>query len=139
MEATATLNRICQEVGVCETIPSDHELLLHFGVEEIGSPGVVLDEARAKATGCSCFVYKGKSRCWSKGIIGMLREEQQDIYCIAGKTYKAQPKLVERYTRFAQAAEEAHKKIETMPKGTERLETWLEAMGKELSKRGIEV
>ena len=122
-----------------EGIPSDHELLLHFGVEELASPGVVLDEARARATPCSCFTYKCKDLCWSKGIIGMLATDQQDIYCVAGKTYKAQPKLVERYTRFAEAAERAHKEIESMPKGTERLEVWLSAMGRELAKEGIEV
>ncbi|MBA7680427.1 hypothetical protein ES703_88743 [subsurface metagenome] len=122
-----------------EELPSDHELLLHFGIEEMGSPGVVLDEATARATPCSCFTYKGRDLCWSRGVIGMLKQEQQDIYCVAGRTYKAQPKLVERYTTFAEAAEEAHKKIEAMPKGRERLMTWLTAMGEELSKRGIEV
>ena len=119
--------------------PSDHELLLHFGVEELASPGIVLDQARARATPCSCFVYKGKDLCWSRGILGMLKQEQANIYCVAGKTYKAQPALTERYTRFAEAAEEAHKKIEAMPKGKERLEVWLTEMGKELSKRAIEV
>ena len=139
MEATATLNKICQEVGVCESEPSDHEFLLHFGIEEVGSPGIVLDEARARATPCSCFTYKGKDLCWSRGMIGMLTQPQQEVYCVAGKAYKVQPKLVERYTRFAAAAEKAHKKIEAMPKGRERLEVWLTEMGKELSKRGIEV
>lgn len=122
-----------------EELPSDHELLLHFGVEEVGSPGLVVNEARAKASPCSCFTYKGKDMCWSKGIIGMLGRDQQDIYCIAGKTYKARPALTERYTRFAEAAEAAHKKIEAMPSGVERLEAWLGAMGEELAKKGIEV
>ncbi|MBA7621902.1 hypothetical protein ES703_29272 [subsurface metagenome] len=122
-----------------EKLPSDHELLLHFGIEEVGSPGVVLDEARARATPCSCFTYKSKDYCWSRGIIGLLKPEQQEIYCVAGKTYKAQPALTERYTRFAEAAKEAHKKIEAMPKGRERLMAWLAAMGEELSKRAIEV
>jgi len=139
MEATATLNKICEEVGVCETMPNDHELLLHFGVEELASPGVVLDEARARATPCSCFTYKGRDLCWSKGIIGMLKSEQQQEYCVAGKSYKAQPKLKARYERFAEAAEEAHKEIERMPSGKERLLTWLDAMSKQLAKRGIEV
>jgi len=148
MEATTTLNKICREVGVClepdhirryEEAPSDHELLLHFGVEELASPGVVLDKARAKATPCSCFTYKGKDLCWSKGIIGMLAADQQAIYCVAGKTYKAQPALTKRYETFAEAAEEAHKKIEAMPSGMARLEAWLGAMGEELAKKGIEV
>jgi hypothetical protein len=140
MEATATLNKICEEVGVCESEPSDHELLLHFGIEEVGSPGVVLDEATARATPCTCFTYKGKKDiCWSKGIIGVLTQDQQRIYCVAGKTYKEQPKLKARYERFAEAAEEAHRKIETMPKGRERLEVWLTEMGKSLEKRGISI
>ena len=125
--------------GLSGGMPSDHELLLHFGVEELASPGVVLNKARAKATPCSCFTYKGKDLCWSKGIIGMLAADQQAIYCVAGKTYKAQPALTKRYTRFAEAAGRAHKEIEGMPEGTERLEAWLSAMGRELSKEGIEV
>jgi len=122
-----------------EEAHSDHELLLHFGVEELGSPGLVINKPRAKASPCSCFTYKGKDLCWSRGVLGMLKQEQQEVYCVAGKAYKAQPKLVERYTTFAQAAEVAHKKIETMPKGTERLDAWLSAMGEELSKRGVTV
>ena len=132
------LNQACEEVGVCPSIPSDTELLLHFGVEELASPGLVIDEHTAKATPCSCFTYKGKDLCWSKGVIGMLKQEQQDAYCVAGKAYKTQPKLTERYTTFAEAAEAAHKKIEALPKG-ERLETWLSAMGEELGKRGIKI
>ena len=69
----------------------------------------------------------------------MLSQPQQDIYCVAGKAYKAQPALTRRYETFAAAAEEAHKKIESMPSGIERLEAWLGAMGEELSKRGVEV
>jgi len=139
MGVTDTLNEICREVGVCETVPSDHEMLLHFGVEELASPGLVINEARAKASPCSCFTYRGKDLCYSRGVIGMLKPDQQAIYCVAGKTYKAQPALTKRYQAFAAAAEEAHKKIEALPKGTERLDVWLKAMSEELSKKGIEV
>lgn len=118
--------------------PSDYELLFHFGIEEIGSPALILNEATARASPCSCFTYKGKDLCWSRGAIGLLTQDQQKVYC-AGKTYKARPALTERYQRFAQAAEEAHKKIEAMPRGKERLEVWLTAMGEELRKKGIEV
>jgi len=122
-----------------EGMPSTPELLLHFGIEEAGSPGAILDEATAKASPCSCFTYKGKDMCWSKGIIGLLTQDQQGVYCVAGKAYKPRPALTERYERFAEAAEEAHKKIEMMPKGMPRLEAWLGAMGEELSKRAIEI
>ncbi|MBA7556799.1 hypothetical protein ES705_49519 [subsurface metagenome] len=122
-----------------EELPSTSELLFHFGVEEAGSPGAILDEATAKASPCSCFTYKGKDLCWSKGVIGLLTQDQQGVYCVAGKAYKEQPRLVERYTRFAAAAERAHKEIESMPKGMPRLEVWLSAMGRELAKEGIEV
>jgi len=122
-----------------EEVPDDHELLLHFGVEELASPALIVDEPTAKATPCSCFTYKGRDYCWTKGGIGLLKPEQQEAYCVAGKSYKAQPKLKARYESFAEAAEEAHKEIERMPKGTERLMTWLSAMGRELAKREIEV
>ena len=122
-----------------EKMPSDYELLFHFGIEEAGSPGAVLDEATAKVSPCSCFTYKGKDMCWSKGIVGLLTQDQQRVYCVAGKAYKPRPALTERYTKFAEAAEEAHKKIEAMPTGMPRLEAWLGAMGQELSKKGIEV
>jgi len=136
-ELDSLASRIVKQIR--EEMPSDHELLLHFGVEELASPGLVIDEARAKASPCSCFTYKGKDLCWSKGIIGMLAADQQDIYCVAGKAYKAQPALTRRYETFAEAAEAAHKKIEAMPSGVERLEAWLGAMGEELAKKGIEV
>jgi len=122
-----------------EELPSTPELLFHFGIEEAGSPGAVLDEPTAKASLCNCFIYKGKDYCYSKGVIGMLSQDQERLYCVAGKTYKEQPKIVERYTKFAAAAERAHKDIESMPKGMPRLEAWLSAMGRELAKEGIEV
>jgi len=133
---TATVHSSEEELS---EMSADHELLLHFGAEEFCSPGLVLSEARARATPCTCFTYKDRHYCWSKGVIGLLKPEQQEVYCVAGKEYKAQPRLVERFTSFAEAAEAAHKKIEAMPKGRERLETWLTAMGEELSKRGITV
>lgn len=120
-------------------MPSDSELLLHFGIDEVGSPGVILDEAVAKSSPCSCFQYEGRDLCWSKGIVGMLTEDQQKFYCIAGKTYKDRPGLTERYQKFASAAKEASRRIGNLPKGMPRLEAWLQAMSHELRQQGIEV
>ncbi|GAI71688.1 unnamed protein product [marine sediment metagenome] len=101
-------------------------------------PGaLIVNPERAKATPCKCFTYKGRDYCWSPGAIGMLKQEEEAIYCPT-KEYEARPGITQRFEEFSEAAEEAHKEIESIPKG-ERLEPWLEAMGKALSKRGIEV
>jgi len=118
--------------------PEEPNFLLHLTVEETASPAIMVDEAVAKASPCRCFTYKGKDYCFAKGAIGMLNPTQAELYCIAGKTYEVSPRIQERFYRFAAAAEEAHKKIEKIPKG-ERLLPWLEEMGKELKERGIGV
>ncbi|MBA7652376.1 hypothetical protein ES703_60206 [subsurface metagenome] len=101
-------------------------------------PGaLIVNPERAKATPCKCFMYKGRDYCWSPGAIGMLKQEEEAIYCPT-KEYEVRPGIKQRFEEFSEAAEEAHKEIESIPKG-ERLEPWLEAMGKALSKRGIEV
>ncbi len=101
------------------------------------SPGIVINEERAKATPCKCFTYKGKDYCYSPGIIGMLEQEQEPAYCPT-KEYEVRPGIKQRFEEFAEAAEAAHKKIEEIPKG-ERLIPWLTEMGKELRARGVEV
>ncbi|MBA7634323.1 hypothetical protein ES703_41907 [subsurface metagenome] len=101
------------------------------------SPGIVINEERAKATACKCFTYKGKDYCYSPGIIGMLEQEQEPAYCPT-KEYEVRPGIKQRFEEFATAAEAAHKKIEEIPKG-ERLIPWLTEMGKELRAKGIEV
>ncbi len=101
------------------------------------SPGIVVNEERAKATPCNCFTYKGKDYCYSPGIIGMLEQEQEPAYCPT-KTYEVRPGIKQRFEEFAEAAEAAHERIEEIPKG-ERLIPWLTEMGKALRARGIEV
>ena len=101
------------------------------------SPGIVINEERAKATACKCFTYKGKDYCYSPGIIGMLEAEQVPNYCPT-KEYEVRPGIKQRFEEFADAAEAAHKKIEKIPKG-ERLIPWLTEMGKELRTRSVEV
>ena len=101
------------------------------------SPGIVINEERAKASPCKCFTYKGKDYCYSPGIIGMLEAGQVPTYCPT-KEYEVRPGIKQRFEEFAEAAEAAHERIEEIPKG-ERLVPWLTEMGKELRARGIEV
>jgi len=101
------------------------------------SPGIVINEERAKASPCKCFTFREKAYCYSPGIIGMLEARQVPLYCPT-KEYEVRPGIKQRFEEFAEAAEAAHKKIEEIPKG-ERLIPWLTAMGEELRAKGIEV
>jgi hypothetical protein len=101
------------------------------------SPGIIINEERAKASPCKCFTYKGRDYCYSPGVIGMLEAGQVPTYCPT-KTYEVRPGIKQRFEEFAEAAETAHERIEEIPKG-ERLIPWLTEMGKELRARGVEV
>lgn len=99
--------------------------------------GIVIDKELAMAT--SCHGYKdpktGELFVWSPGVVGMLSDPQEKIFC---KTVETETKLPKRIIEFKKAVAEAHKKIEKIPMG-KRLIPWLEAMSIELKKRGIEV
>jgi hypothetical protein len=140
--ANKVATKVLEEVSPAILDPAGRGMLLHFTEHAIEGAGLVVNEARARATPCNCFTYKGREYCFSKGIIGMMSSEENPEqiaeYCAVGKTYEVKPGIKERFETFASAAEEAHKEIEAIPKG-ERLVPWLTAMGEELEKRGVEV
>ena len=140
--ATKVAAKVLDEITPTILDPAGRGLLLQFTEHEIEGAGLVVNEARARASPCNCFTYKGREYCFSPGVIGMMssKENPEQIaeYCKVGKTYEVKPGIKERFESFAGAAEEAHKEIEEIPKG-ERLAPWLEAMGKELEKRGVAV
>ena len=113
----------------------DHKLLMDLTVEEMGSPGIVVNPDLAARTGCKCYKVDDTLMCFSAGIIGTLSKPQIEAYCPT-KEVLTTGGIVERVKKFREAAAEAHKKIEAIPKG-ERLEPWLKAMGEELAKKGI--
>jgi len=133
--------KVLDEITPTVLDPAGRGLLLHFTEHAIEGAGLVVNEARARATPCNCFTYKGREFCFSKGVIGMISSEENPEqiaeYCKVGKTYEVKPGIKERFETFSSAAEAAHGKIEEIPKG-ERLVPWLSAMGEELEKRGIE-
>jgi hypothetical protein len=98
------------------------------------SPGIVVDEALAKATPCRCYDIDGKLMCFSKGIIGTLDQAQIDLYCKEKQIVKEG--IAKRVAKFREAAEVCKARIKDIPKG-ERLKPWLECMSKELRARGI--
>lgn len=117
---------------------SDHEILLNLLVEEMGSPGLVVDEARALISPCTCYkIAPTRTMCWSSGVIGTLTKEQEERFCPT-KEYKTSPKLERRMANWMEAVEICKAEIAELPKG-ERLDLWLSCMGRELGKRSIEV
>jgi len=140
--ATKVAAKVLDEITPTVLDPAGRGMLLHFTEHEIEGAGLVINEAKARATPCNCFTYNDREYCFSPGIIGMISSkenpEQLAEYCKLGKSYEVKPGIKKRFESFAEAAEEAHKKIEEIPKG-ERLVPWLSAMGEELEKRGIEV
>lgn len=120
-----------------ETKLKNRGILLTLLVEEVGSPGIVVNTDVAARTPCRCYVVDKTQMCFSKGIIGTLSEAQREAYC-PSKEILTEGGLVERIKKFKEATRVAHKEIEHLPKG-ERLEPWLEAMGREARKRGIEL
>ncbi len=134
--------KVLDEITPTVLDPAGRGMLLHFTEHAIEGAGLVVNEARARATPCRVFTYKGREYAFSPGVIGLIsgekNPEQMVEYCKVGKTYEVKPGIKERFETFASAAEEAHKKIEEIPKG-ERLVPWLSAMGEELEQRGVEV
>lgn len=134
--------KVLDEITPSVLDPGGKGMLLHFTEHEMVGAGLVVNEARARATPCNCFTYRDREYCFSPGVIGMMSSEvnpeQISEYCAVGKTYEVKSGIKQRFESFAEAAEEAHKKIEEIPKG-ERLVPWFSAMGEELEKRGVEV
>ncbi len=136
--ANKVASRVLEEVVPAILEPERQELLAHFTEHAMTGHALVVDAARAKTSPCRCFSYKGRDYCFTPGAIGMLTTEQQTELCQAGKNFNVGAGLKTRFEKFAEAAEEAHKSIEAVPKG-ERLEPWLRSMSRELSARGVTV
>lgn len=113
----------------------DH-LMLQSIPYAYGSPGIVVDEALARATPCRCLEYRpGKKLCFSKGIIGALSDEQEEIYCPTTVPLDS-PGLERRLESWMGAVETCKAEIAEIPKG-ERLEPWLGCMSRELAAREV--
>lgn len=112
-------------------------LLLHSVPYQEGSPGIVVNEAIAMASPCRCIEYRpGKKLCFSKGVVGALSDEQEEIYCPTVEELKS-PGLEKRLKSWMGAVTICKAEIEHIPKG-ERLGPWLGCMSRELRARGLE-
>ena len=137
-EEAKEIGRVVADEVVARIREQEHDSLMLHSVPYIhGSPGIVVDEARAKASSCRCVEYKpGKKLCFSKGIVGALSDEQEKLYCSTIEEMES-PGLEKRLKSWQGAVTICKAEIEPIPKG-ERLEPWLLCMSRELSARGVE-
>lgn len=127
--ATAVADKVVEQIR-----EQDYSnLMLHSIVYIHGSPGVVVDEATARNTSCTCY----GPICFSRGIIGALSESQKEWACNPRIEAKS-PGMERRLKNWREAVSICKAEIEAIPKG-ERLEPWLSCMSRELPKHGIEI
>jgi hypothetical protein len=113
--------------------------VLHSVPYAFGSPGIVVDEAKARATPCKYVEYApGKRLSWSPGIVGALSDEQERQYCSEWIEVK-RPAVVARMRGWQDAVNVCKAEIANVVGGHERVEAWLNCMSRELKRRGIEV
>jgi hypothetical protein len=108
-------------------------LIFHSIPYAHGSPGIVVDADVAARTPCKCY----DNICFSRGIIGALDAAQREAYCPTTE-HVTSPGMTRRLKNWQEAVNVCKKEIAKYEKG-ERLEPWLECMGRELPKRGIEI
>lgn len=136
------INQIAEAVAekVKDQLMPENELMLHSMPYAYGSPGIVVDEAKAKSSPCKCVEYKlGKKLCWSSGIIGALTNEQEALYCPTTLEID-RPGTVRRMEKWQEAVDTCKAELTLIPeeRGEERMTTWMRCMSRELKARGIE-
>ena len=130
--ASAVVEKASEDVGI-------DALILHSVPYLHGSPGIVVDEEKARKTACKCVEYKpGKRLAWSPGIVGALTDEQEKLYCPTMVEVE-RPGTVSRMEKWQEAVNTCKAEIATIPKerGEERMTTWMRCMSRELAKRGV--
>lgn len=130
--------RTAEEV-VARIREGEHDTLMLHSVPYVeGSPGIVVNEATAKATPCRCIEYRpGKKLCFSKGVVGALSDAQEELYCHPEEKLVS-PGLEKRMEHWMESVSICKAEIAKIPPG-ERLRPWLGCMSRELSARGVEV
>ena len=101
--------------------------------------GLVIDSEIAKNTPCHGYKIDDELFLWSEGVVGMLSDPQEEIYCTTIITKEKIPKgLEKRWRFFKESAKLCSAKVQKYPKGS-RLIPYLECMKEEASKKGIEI
>ncbi len=119
---------------------SDHATLLHFLVDEHGSPGIILPGSAAKAT-CGCVTVDGDHFCTRRGVIGLLKRKQVPELCDGFVDLPdGRRRRIEDFRSAARTCKTSPPPggIAGIPKG-QRLRPWLTCMSQELKAKGIQL
>jgi hypothetical protein len=115
----------------------DKALLLDIIVES-DSPGIIIDEAKARASNCKCLDDKPPHFCFVPGIIGTLKGEQAKDICKDKRVELLADGRRARFQKFSDAAQVCNAEVASLPRG-ERLHPRLQCMSRELKKKGVEI
>ena len=99
--------------------------------------GIIVNEEVAKTTPCKCFKLNEELMCFSKGIIGTLSNEQEEIYCTSKEIEPATPGQKQRIAKFTEAVHAAKERYDIA--GKPGITDWLRLVGEETEKRGIKI
>ena len=102
-----------------------------------GSPGIMVDEAVAKATPCTIYKVDTTEIGFSRGVIGALSKEQIEAYCPT-KIYKTEGIAV-RVKTFKDIAKSCSEEVREKYVKGERLIPYLKCMGKLAKEKGLEI
>lgn len=105
---------------------------------EAESPGLVVNEARAKGSPCKCLEDKPPKLCFVPGVIGTLTGAQALELCAGKPVTILSDGRKERFEKFREAARVCNVEVASLPKG-ERLRPRLQCLSRELKKKGVEV
>jgi rubrerythrin len=107
-----------------------------------GSPGIVVDEAKALRTSC-IRISLGEGRkplIYSPGIVGALDAGEQEKYCKAGYVDReATPKQKARIQALANAAHICSQETKGAVGTEDHLTRYFACLGRELKSQGVEV
>ncbi len=130
------------EVVVAEG-PPPGETLAEWIAGIRGSPGIVVDPGEASGTPCIRYALAPDQRdlVFSKGIIGVLDEEQEALYCQSG--YIDREPSEQQKKRFAVLPEAAKRcsaeaKTESILTGQDPIDIYYSCLARELKVNGVE-
>ena len=103
--------------------------------------GLVVDRDTARTTGCHGYQMDGEKFLWSPGVIGMLSDPQEKIFCKGEPKIKkgkrqVPKKLRKRWKFFKKSAAKCSRKTRGKK---DRLPKFLSCMSEEAASEGIEV